>query len=176
MYITRTRATWISDTVFFKHQYITNLIVSLESHVVTAAQQLLIALHGNIPTGNKTAEALQKVSELFTKIAMAKNELVKAKTMHNRVCANQAAQQAMHIPRVEAPIPRVKMPHPRVTKLAEAHSIWAVTATQNKDRCKITSATTLPVPQQIVQAPASQFKSLSHASLLNYISQYEDDN
>jgi hypothetical protein len=40
--------------------------------MVAAAQQLTIALQGNIPTGNKTAEALQKVSELFTKIAVAK--------------------------------------------------------------------------------------------------------
>jgi hypothetical protein len=40
--------------------------------VVEAAQQLTIALQGNIPIGNKTAEALQKVNKLFTKIAMAK--------------------------------------------------------------------------------------------------------
>jgi hypothetical protein len=40
--------------------------------VVTAAQQLTIALQVNIPTGNKTAEALQKVSELFIKIAVQK--------------------------------------------------------------------------------------------------------
>jgi hypothetical protein len=87
VYITQTRATRISDMVFFKHQYITNPTVSPESHVVAAAQQLTIALQGNIPTRNKTAEALRKVSKLFTKIAMAKNELAKAKTMCNRVCA-----------------------------------------------------------------------------------------
>jgi hypothetical protein len=73
VYITRTRVTWISDTVFFKHQYITTPAISPESHVVAGAQQLTIALQGNIPTGNKTPEALQKVSKLFTKIAMAKN-------------------------------------------------------------------------------------------------------
>jgi hypothetical protein len=38
VYITRTRATQIGDTVFFKHQYITNPTVSPESHVVAAAQ------------------------------------------------------------------------------------------------------------------------------------------
>jgi hypothetical protein len=62
----------ISDTVFFKHQYIINPTVSPESHVVAAAQQLTIVLQGNIPAANETAEALQKVSKLFTKIAMAK--------------------------------------------------------------------------------------------------------
>jgi hypothetical protein len=113
VYITQTKATRISDMVFFKHQYITNPTISPESHVVAAAQQLTIALQENIPTRNKTAEALQKVSKLLTKIAKAKNELAKAKTMRNRVCANQAAWQAMHIPRVEAPIPRVETPHPR---------------------------------------------------------------
>ncbi len=86
---------------------------------------------------------------------MAKNELAKAKTMHNRVCANQAAWQATHIPRVEAPLPRVEAPHPRVTKLAEAHPTRAVTTTQNKERPKIMSTIIPPVPQQIVQAPAS---------------------
>jgi hypothetical protein len=40
VYVTRTRATRISDTVFFKHQYITNPTLSPESNVVAAAQQL----------------------------------------------------------------------------------------------------------------------------------------
>jgi len=66
VYVTRMRATRISDTVFFKHQYITNPAISPESHVVAAAQQLATALKGNIPAGNKTAEALTKVSKLFT--------------------------------------------------------------------------------------------------------------
>ena len=66
-------------TVFFKHQYITNPTVSPESHVVVAAQQLATALKGNIPAGNKMAEALKKVSNLFTKIAAAKNKVTNAK-------------------------------------------------------------------------------------------------
>jgi hypothetical protein len=72
-YITKTRATQISDTVFFKHQYITIPTVSPESHVVAAAQQLTIVRQGNITAGNETVEPLQKVSKLFTKLAMAKN-------------------------------------------------------------------------------------------------------
>ncbi len=91
VYITKTRATRISDTLFFKHQYITNLTVSPESHVVAAAQQLATTLKGNIPAGNETAEALKKVSELFTKIAAAKNKTAKAKEQCNRVRATPAA-------------------------------------------------------------------------------------
>jgi hypothetical protein len=58
VYITKTRATRISNTVFFKHQYITNPTVSPGSHIIVAAQQLATALKGNIPAGNKMAEAL----------------------------------------------------------------------------------------------------------------------
>jgi hypothetical protein len=100
--------------VFFKYQYITNPTVSPESHVVAAAQKLAIALQGNIPAGNDTAEELHKVSKLFTKIAMAKNKVAKAKAKCNKVWATQAAQQTSHLPRVEAPIPRVEAPIPRV--------------------------------------------------------------
>jgi hypothetical protein len=107
MYITKTRATRISDTVFFKHQYITNPTVSPESHVVAAAQQLATALKGNIPAGNKTVEALKKVSKLFTKIVATKNKAAKAKEQCNRVRATPAARKTTHSPRVEALIPRV---------------------------------------------------------------------
>jgi hypothetical protein len=147
VYITRTRATQISGTVFFKHQYITNPTVSRESHMVAAAQQLTIALQGNIPTGNKTAEALQKVSKLFTKIATAKNEVAKAKTNCNRVCAIQVARQATHIPRMIAPIPRLETPIPRVTEITEAYHTQAVTATQHKERRKLPIVANPPVPQ-----------------------------
>jgi hypothetical protein len=78
-------------------------------------------LQGNIPTGNKTAEALQKVSKLFTKIATAKNEAAKVKANCIRVCATQAAQQTMHLPRVEVPVPRVETPILRVTANLKAH-------------------------------------------------------
>jgi hypothetical protein len=79
VYITKTRATRFSDTVFFKHQYITNPMVSPESHIVAAAQQLATALKGNIPAGNEMTEALKKVSKLFTKIVAEKNKTAKAK-------------------------------------------------------------------------------------------------
>jgi hypothetical protein len=91
VYVTRTRATRISDTMLFKHQYITSPTISPESHVVAAAQQLGTALQGNIPTGNETAEAISRVSELLTKIALAKKEVAKAKEQRNRLQANPSA-------------------------------------------------------------------------------------
>jgi hypothetical protein len=113
VYVTRTRATRISDTVLFKHQYITNPEISPESHVVASAQQLATALKGNIPAGNETAEALTKVSELFTKIAMAKQAVTAAKEQRIRL-RKDATTQITHIPRVDEPLPRVNEPPPRV--------------------------------------------------------------
>jgi hypothetical protein len=110
VYIILTWAMRISESVFFKHQYITNPTVSPESNVVAAAQQLATALKGNILAGNEMAEALKKVSKLFTKIAAAKNKAAKAKEQRNRVRATPAARQTTHLPRVEAPIPRVTNP------------------------------------------------------------------
>jgi hypothetical protein len=65
VHVTRTRATRISNTIVFKHQYITSPMISPESHTVAAVQQLIMAIQGNIPAGNEIAEALNKVSEFF---------------------------------------------------------------------------------------------------------------
>ena len=123
VYVTRTRATRISDTVFFKHQYITSPALSPESHVVAAAQQLATALKGNIPAGNETAEALMKVSKLFTKIAAAKQAAAVAKEQWNRLRANPAAWITTHLPRLDVPPPRVaenpKAPDCRVVQIVE---------------------------------------------------------
>jgi hypothetical protein len=59
--------------------------------VVVAVQQLVTALRVNIPTGNEMAEALTRVSKLFTKIALAKKEVVKAKEQRKRLQANPSA-------------------------------------------------------------------------------------
>ncbi len=168
--------TWISDAVFFKHQLITNPTVSPESHVVAVAQQLIIVLQGNIPTGNETAEALQTISKLFTKIILATNKAAKAKANCNRVCATQAARQAPHLPRVEAPLPSVETPIPRVTKNLEVHHTQVDTTTQHKDWCILPIVTNLPVPRPIAQAPATWSNALSSESIPNYISQDKDDN
>ena len=148
VYVTRTRATRISDTVFFKHQYITNPAISPESHVVAAAQQLATALKGNIPAGNETAEALTKVSKLFTKIAAAKQAAAAAKEQRNRLRANPAARITTHLPRVGVPHPRVDVPSPRVAE----------------------------PPQAVSHSRAPRVDVQSSAARPNYISQDEEDN
>ena len=85
IYIVKTRAPRISDTVFFKHQYITNPQITPKTLVIKAASDLTSALKGMISRNVKMAEALQKFSKLFTKIAMAKSELTKAKKQRNNL-------------------------------------------------------------------------------------------
>jgi hypothetical protein len=114
VYITKTRTMQVSNTVNFKHKYITNPTVSPESLVIAAAQQLTAALKGNIPGGNETMERLTKVSNLFTRIAVAKQEVAAVKAQQNKLRAHPAAWQTPLLPRVAAPAPRVVTTVPRV--------------------------------------------------------------
>jgi hypothetical protein len=79
VYIVKTRATRVSDRLFFKHQYITNLQIMPETLVVKAAAELTNVLKGKVSRDGETAEALQKVSILFTKIAAAKAATTRAR-------------------------------------------------------------------------------------------------
>ncbi len=121
IYVTKTRATRVSDTVFFKHQYITNPTVSPGSLVVAAVQQLTSALKGNILAGNETAEALKRFSKLFTKIAEAKAKIAKAKEQQNRIRTHPDAHCAIPLPRVAEQNPRVELSIPRVDKAPKAN-------------------------------------------------------
>ncbi len=177
VYIMKTRATRISNTVYFKRQYITNPTVSPESHVVAVAQQLATALQGNIPAGNETAEALKKVSDLFTKIAAAKSEVTKAKAQCNRVRATPTARQTTHFPRVETPLTRVAGPSE-----ADCLVIPRVANGPQEDCPIVEDVLTLATSRPVVQTPAMRSKSRpsllavqSPAGRPNYISQDKDD-
>jgi hypothetical protein len=80
IYIVKTRATRISDTVFFKHQYITHPQVTPDTLIIKAALDLTSELKGTVSRDGKMAEALQKFSKLFTKIVAAKSELQRQKS------------------------------------------------------------------------------------------------
>jgi hypothetical protein len=133
IYVTKTRATRVSDTVFFKHQYITNpTIISPESLVVAAAQQLTSALKGNFLAGHETAEALKKISKLFTKIAEAKANVAKAKEQQNRIHTHPNACHTIPLPRVAKQNPRVELSIPRVDEApkADCHVVQFLQAQQ----------------------------------------------
>jgi hypothetical protein len=59
IYIVKTRATRISDRVFFKHQYITNPQVTPKTLIIKVALDLTSALKGMVSRDGKMAEALK---------------------------------------------------------------------------------------------------------------------
>ena len=98
-----TRAERVSDTVFFKHRYLTQPIVSPEDTIVAAAQQLTTALKGNAKD-HKELEALTKVADLSEEIARDKAEIVRK----GQLTSNGIQQYAEASPRVEENVsPRV---------------------------------------------------------------------
>jgi hypothetical protein len=72
IYIVKTRATRVSGTVFFKHQYITNPQVTPKTLVIKEASELTSVLKGLVSHDGNTTAALERFSKLFTEIAMAK--------------------------------------------------------------------------------------------------------
>jgi hypothetical protein len=113
VYIVKTRATRVSDSIFFKHQYITNPQVTPETFILKAAAELTSALKGAVSRETETAEALAKVSELFLKIAESKAARTTAREQRNANRTHPTARRAVPPPRVElptAPPPRVNVP------------------------------------------------------------------
>jgi hypothetical protein len=74
--------------------------VTPKTLVIKAASDLTSALKGMVSSNGAVAEALQKFSELFTKIATAKSELAKAKEQQNNFQNHPNAHQAVPLPRV----------------------------------------------------------------------------
>ncbi len=169
--MTRTKATKISNTIIFKHQYISSPTISPKSHMVAPAQQLVMALQGNIPAGNEIAKALTRVSKLFTKIASAKKEVAKAREQRNRLRTNPLAWNTTHLPRVALPPPRGDVPVPRVAEAPQADCRVAQTVANTS------------MMQPVVQAPTTRSFSWSPrvnaqppAAQPNYILQDKEDN
>jgi hypothetical protein len=73
VYILKTRATRVSDRVFFKHQYIKKPQITPETLVIKVAVELTNVLKGTVSWDVQMVEALQKVSSLFTKNCSGKS-------------------------------------------------------------------------------------------------------
>jgi hypothetical protein len=116
VYITKTRATRVSNSVFFKHQYITNPQITPETLIMKAALELTSALNCTVLCDAETADALAKVSNLFHKIAQAKAVTTKAKEQQNHHRTHPNARRTVPLLRVTnkpptpltAPLPRVQ--------------------------------------------------------------------
>ncbi len=96
----KTRATRISNLVFFKHQYITNAQLTPETLILKATLELTSALKGTVLRKAKTADALARVSELFHKIAEAKAATAKVKEQQNTHRTHPNACRAVPLLRV----------------------------------------------------------------------------
>jgi hypothetical protein len=115
VYIVKTQATRISDSVFFKHQYITNPQLTPETLVLKAAAELTSALKGTVLRKTETADALANVSGLFHKIAEAKAATARAKEQRNAHRTQPQACRAIPLPRVLIEPPtQLAIPLPRV--------------------------------------------------------------
>jgi hypothetical protein len=80
------------------------------------------------------AEALKKFSKLFTKIAMAKAAMVKAKEQRNNLRTHPNACQAVTLPRMvdRPPIPASPLPRVQVApEEAECHARGVGRSVQN---------------------------------------------
>ena len=113
---------------------------------------------------------MTKVSEVFTKIAAAKQAATAAQEQQNRLRANPEAQITTHLPRVDVSPPRVDVPIPRVEEPPQA------------DCCVVQIVANPTMPQPVEQAPvirshsrSPQGNAQSSAALSNYISQDEED-
>ncbi len=117
IYIIKTRATRVSDSVFFKHQYLTNPQIMSETLVTKAAAELTSALKGTVSQDAEMAEALAKVSDLFHKIAAAKADRARGKEQRNHHRTHPNSHLAVPLPRVDnKPPAQQAVPNPRVQK------------------------------------------------------------
>ncbi len=176
VYIVKTRATRISNLVFFKHQYITNSQLMPETLVLKAALKLASALKGTVSCEAETADALARVSELFHKIAEAKAATTKAKEQQNTHRTHPNACRAVPLPRV------LINPHTQ-----PAVSLPRVQAAPSVDDCRVVGGGSerqiVHTPTQVVGSQLQivgdktprQGKHGPPSAGPNYISQDEDE-
>ncbi len=162
VYTVKTRATRIGNSVFFKHQYITNTQITPETLVMKAAAELTSALKGTVSQDAETADALAKVSDLFQKIAASNAERAKAKEQWNQHRTHPSSRRAVPIPRVKnEPPARQAVPIPRVQ------------ATPTADDCCVVGG---GGGLQIVECGTpNQGKHRPLSARPNYISQDDDE-
>jgi hypothetical protein len=136
-------------------------MVSPESHVIAAAQQLTTVLKGNLLTGIEMAEALTPVSTLFAKIAAAKLNAAAAEERCNKLRTYPAARKTL-----ESPPPSKNTPLPRVRTTPTA-PIPRVAASTQFD-CRITPDDCCISGKIVASSPRHPRNSP------NYISQDDD--
>ncbi len=186
IYIVKTRALRVSNTVFFKHQqYIKNSQVTPKTLVIKATLELAFALKGSVSRNSKMAEELKKFSELFMKIATAKAATAKAKEQRNNLRTHPNAHQAVPLPKVVNRTPILASPLPRVP-VAPMEADCYVMGVGNSVQTVGTASWNAVLPTQFLESP-SQLQTSGNVTPRqvtqgppiarpNYILQDDDDN
>ncbi len=166
--------TW-DNIPFFKRPYIINPQVTPKTLIIKAASEITSALNGTVSRDVKMAEALERFSKLFTKIAVAKAATANAKEQQNNLPTHPNARQAVLLPRVvdrplipAGPLPRV----PVTPAEADCH----VEGVGGRVQIVGTASHVAILPMQIVEnLTPQQGKHGPPITRPNYISQDEDD-
>ena len=67
IWVKDTKSVWIGNTVSFKHKYLTMPTATATDALLTAAENLIKALDGDIPQSDASKETTDRSMELFTK-------------------------------------------------------------------------------------------------------------
>jgi hypothetical protein len=176
VYIVKTRATRISNSVFFEHQYITNPQLTPETFVLKATSGLTSASKGTVSHEAETTDALAQVSKLFHKIAEAKAATAQAKEQQNTHRTHPNAHRVVPLPRVLInPHTQPAVPLPRVQAAPPVDDCCVVSG--GSERQIVHTPTQIVGSQlQIVgdKTPCQGKHGPPHAGP-NYISQDEDE-
>jgi hypothetical protein len=130
IYVKKTRSERISDTVHFKHKYITQPTLTPEDTIVTALNDLTNALKQKRNNkGINEYEALQRIDKILNNIPATEQQVPPlrskqvtfdkmAKSPREIPPPNELTNNQHPTPRVpnEIPTPRVKSPLPTITK------------------------------------------------------------
>jgi hypothetical protein len=144
--VKKTRCEQITDTVWFKHKFITQPKVTPVDHIVKAINDLTCALKGRKNTeGLEQIEALQKLEELLTKSQIPDEE--------PRVTFESSVKPPAPSPRVEitepANAPRIQMNKKRMSG-SDANIEKAIQNASNKRTVRVPLARVLVRRQQSI--------------------------
>jgi hypothetical protein len=165
-----TRTTRVSDTVFFKHKYLTNPSVTPADALIAAAQHMTAALRSNLPTsmGEGALEALQKLENIFANAATKHKE-----DQHLSLEGNNIRRPT---PRVQVVPPTLRVPEgtpaPRVPEAAADPRVHTATI-----RAPVSPAQRVRPASEHTDAPAyntraragAQTRSIAQSFLLSCV-------
>jgi len=171
------RSERITDTVWFKHKYITQPKVTPADQIVKAINDLTCALKGkNNVEGLEQMEALQKLEELLTKSPIHKDDLSRVK-QEPRVTFEPSVKPSAPSPRVEITepeIPRIQLNNKQMS-INDANIKKSIQNANNKCTVRVPLARVLARSQhlrtnsyRILQERAQLIHDKETGEYLNY--------